>query len=817
MDDGNQMAQPQPIEPSSPDFKPVRMDDVELGAPLPALRPSVTSEGVPFASSRCVVRLHGQPIGIVDVELPPEGVAAEALARRIEGQLEEEIRDHLRADGLSPERLEAGGLSMPAQPPCAVVRAERLREAPRVSVVICTRDRPDSVRETLGSILACEYPADRFEVIVVDNATERDTAVGLVASEFASKTPIKVVREPDAGLSNARNKGLEEAAGEIVVFADDDVEVDRNWVATLVAPFQRSPTVGATSGMTLPGTLETPTQLWIEGFGGREASFEVRVFDLAHPPPDRPLFPFTVGEFGAGRNMAFRAELLRRIGGFDPALGPGTVAHDGDDIEALMRVLLNGHSIVHDPAAIVWHAHPAEYEELEQRVWGYGIGLTACLTRALADHPSLFGDLVRKLPRGVAFALSTRSEKNRGRQADFPRILARRELLGMAYGPLAYLRSRWRQRREGRVRRDRFPPDGDRLRILVVSDEYWPVVGGAGRSIEVLAGAMAGRGHTVAVATAWQPEAPSREERDGVAVHRIRDLTSRMPWLSGDPYRHHAPPFPDPEAVWRLRRLVREFRPDVVHAYGWITGSATMALLGNKVPLLVSAHDYGNVCSVFTLVRRGVEPCSGPGPRKCLDCASHNYGLAKGAVTVSSVYACRPLIRRRMSRMHTVSGFVTEFMERTIDVPAEEIATIPNFLQDDQGEEPDGAILERLPKEPFIMFVGHLRPYKGLPRAARGLRLPHRPAASGAGWHQGARHTRELPRGSHRLDLRAACHRDGDVGTGPLRGVPQPRTGDGADRRAGGDEQGSGGDRRPGRRLQVSDRGREDRVARPAR
>lgn len=321
---------------------------------------------------------------------------------------------------------------------------------PTVSVVVCTRDRPGSVRSTLESILACRYPAERRELLVVDNASGADAPVELPEARLDG--PVRLLREPEPGLSNARNRGLRGARGEIVAFADDDVEVDREWLAALVGPFADDERVGATSGATLPGALETPVQRWTEGFGGRPRQPGRRVFDLREPPPDRPLFPFTVGDFGAGRNMAFRREAIASLGGFDPALGPGTPAHDGDDIEALLRVLLSGRRIVHDPAAIVRHAHPRSYAELEQRVWGYGVGLTACLTRALLDHPRLLVQLLRKLPGGIRFALSPRSPKNAGRQEDFPAALARRELLGMAYGPFAYARSRIACRRRGRSR-----------------------------------------------------------------------------------------------------------------------------------------------------------------------------------------------------------------------------------------------------------------------------------------------------------------------------------------------------------------------------
>lgn len=710
------MARSKPTEPPSPDFAPVRMDDVELGAPLPRLPPGKTEEGIPYVSSLCLVRLHGRALGLVEVELPDGGLEPRALAARIEAALGDEVGQHLREDGLAPVAVKADGISAPERPACAARLERGLQSAPTASVVICTRNRPDSVRETLQSILACRYPADRWEAIVVDNAAEADAAVKQLEMELGGEIAVRVLHEPEPGLSNARNKGLEGAGGEIVVFADDDVEVDREWLALLVAPFLDGERVGATSGTTLPGALETPTQRWIEGFGGRVRGFDVRVFDLDDPPPDRPLFPFTLGDLGAGRNMAFRRDLLRQLGGFDPALGPGTIAHDGDDIEALLRVLLAGRSIVHDPAAIVWHAHPREYRELKQRVWGYGIGLTACLTRAVSDRPSLLLDLLRKLPRGVAFALSPKSEKNAGRQDDFPAPLVRRELLGMAYGPLAYVRSRRRVRRRRRSprRSPKADPSPSGLRLLLVSDEYWPVIGGAGRSVELLARSIAERGHTVTVATAWQPNAPAFEVRDGVSVHRVRDLTSRLPWLSEDLNRHHAPPFPDPEATWRLRRLMRDFKPDLVHAYGWLASSAAASMPGRKIPFVLSAHDYGNACAVFTLVRNG-EPCSGPGPLKCLACASGTYGAAKGSVAVASVFGSRPLLRRKLTAMHGVSGFVSAFMARTLRIPDSAVATIPNFLDTGNAQPADPEILERLPAQPFIMFVGHLRRYKGLP------------------------------------------------------------------------------------------------------
>jgi len=438
-------------EPPSPEFAPARMDDVELSAPLPRLERG-SEDGTEFARSLCLVRLHGAPLGTVELELPAEGLPPAALASRIEAELGTELAAHLRGDGLEPRPVDPAGFGELEDPPCRAQRRAFLADPPAVSVLICTRDRTDSVRTTLNSLLECRYPTSRYEVIVVDNASADDSLSSMVAAEFAGgEVAVTVEPEPEPGLSHACNRGVAAASSDLVLFADDDVMLDRDWIAALAEPFV-DPRVGATSGMTLPDVLETPTQRWVEGFGGRTRVFEKRVFDLADPPPDRPLFPFTIGEFGAGRNMAFRRRPLLELGGFDTALGPGTLAHDGDDVEALLRVLLSGRRIVHDPAAIVWHAHPRDYAELEDRVFGYGVGLTATLTRALIDHPKLLGDLVRKLPGGISFALAKDSEKNAGRQGDFPRQLVWRELGGIAYGPAAYARSRIDQRRRARRR-----------------------------------------------------------------------------------------------------------------------------------------------------------------------------------------------------------------------------------------------------------------------------------------------------------------------------------------------------------------------------
>jgi glycosyltransferase involved in cell wall biosynthesis len=256
-------------------------------------------------------------------------------------------------------------------------------------------------------------------------------------------------------------------------------------------------------------------------------------------------------------------------------------------------------------------------------------------------------------------------------------------------------------------------PSQGALRALIVTDYYRPLIGGSIRSVELLARHLSQRGHTVSIATSWQPGAPASDEHEGVPVHRLRDLSSRMRWVSEDPYKHNPPPFPDPEAAWRLRRLVKDFQPDLVHSYGWISHSVAVGLLGTKVPFLLSARDYGNVCAVGTLVRND-ELCSGPQLGKCLACARARYGTAKGVAAVAGVYGAGPVLRRKVTAVHAVSRFVAGVVDRFLHVPGAPAVVIPNFHEEEPGERPDPDAMAQLPDRPFILFVGGFRKIKGI-------------------------------------------------------------------------------------------------------
>jgi glycosyltransferase involved in cell wall biosynthesis len=699
-------------EISAEGFAPVLVHEIELSEPLPVLAGSDANGG--YAEVLCLARLHGSPLGSLRVELPAGGLSPARLAEIVQAELGAAIGEHLLGDGLAVAELSADGLTLEGTPPCQV-ELERLRgDAPRVSVVIPTRNRPASALETLGTVLRSNYPHDRFEAIVVDNGSGADERIDPNRLP-EGPVPVRLVQEEDPGGSNARNAGLWAATGEIVAFCDDDVLVDGDWLASLALAFHQDDRVGGAAGLTLPRELETPAQVWYEGFASADRGLTRRVLDRRNPPADRPLFPFTIGDLGSGENFAFRRELLLELGGFDPALGTATATLGGEDVEAMFRVLLSNRQVVYEPRAIVRHSHQREFEQFERRVWGYGVGLTACLTKVLRQNPRLLPELLRKLPGGIAYALSPGSAKNESKPADYPARLTRLELRGMAYGPLAYARSRRATRRSQKARRDPSTPSTPGpLRAMIITDSYWPLIGGANRSVELLAQNLARAGHTVAVATAWQEGIPTLEDQGPVRVHRIRDLTSRMRWISEDPYKHNPPPFPDPEAVWRLRRLIAEFDPDIVHAYGWLTHSTAVALLGRRVPLLISARSYGNICAVHNLVHKQREICEGPAPLKCLACSADNYGAAKGMAAVAGVLGSGPVLRRKTTAIHSVSRFVAAKMDRYLRVEGVRNEVVPNFHEDVSEKPVDAEMLAQLPDRPFIFYVGAFRRIKGI-------------------------------------------------------------------------------------------------------
>lgn len=413
--------------------------EVHLEEPLPEL-PARSDHG----RALVLVRLHDYPLGLVEVELGDETLLPAAYAEGLWDATAGAVNEHLLADGLTPaSSLGAERFAGHGEPACARERRKALESAPFATVVVPTNNRNDSLAVCLNSVLALEYPA--YEVIVVDNRASELTEE-LIATRFGGDSPrVRYVRQ-DGALSTARNRGAQEARGEIVAYTDDDVLVDRWWLLELVRGFLDE-RVACVTGMILPAELETAPQIWLEQYGGFNKGFRRRRFDLRQHHPRIRVFPYAAGMLGSGANMAFRRDRLLELDGFDPALGPGTRARGAEDLAAFFDVLAAGYSLVYQPSALLYHRHRRDYESLRQQAFSYGVGFTAYLTKLVVDRPKRLVDLAWRIPYGVAYLLSPTSRKNVRKEADYPRELTWLELKGMAYGPVAYLLSRWKRTR----------------------------------------------------------------------------------------------------------------------------------------------------------------------------------------------------------------------------------------------------------------------------------------------------------------------------------------------------------------------------------
>ena len=426
-------------------FQPTRVIELDLTEPLPRL------DGAGhYGRAWILVRLRTEPIGVCVAELPRAGVDPDVLAEMIWKELGQVIGSRLTDAGLAaPATLTGAGLPgalsvAPDAWPFLSRRAQVLANAPFISVVICTRDRPEQIRKCLDRLTRQSYP--RYEVVVVDNAPTSDALRQVVeAAQTGGGTPFRYCVEPRPGLSWARNAGIAAAKSDIIAYLDDDDEPDEDWLTWIAAGFARGTDVGCVSGIVLPAKLDNAVENLFEEIGGHSKGrgFAAEVFTSSGE--QSPLWPLP--PFGVGANMAFRREALSRMGGFDTALGAGTPTGGGEDTLAITMTMLAGYEMVYEPVALMWHHHRQDMASLNKQLHGYSIGLTAFYAALLRRRPGSLFALLKLLPLAVSYLRggtdSAAPEPAPGLAAD----LDRRALQGMLKGPLLYAKSRRIQRR----------------------------------------------------------------------------------------------------------------------------------------------------------------------------------------------------------------------------------------------------------------------------------------------------------------------------------------------------------------------------------
>jgi GT2 family glycosyltransferase len=224
----------------------------------------------------------------------------------------------------------------------------------RLSVVVPSYKRVDSLTATLHALCEQSLPRTEFEVIVSDDGSPEPIAPSI--EHFSQRLALRVVRGPNAGPAAARNRGARNARAPIVAFTDDDCIPTRDWLANILARARQSPghlIGGAITNTLLDDPYANATQLVMSG-----------VYDYYSR--------FSTGQrFFSTTNLAVPAERFWVIGGFAEEFGH--VA--GEDYDFCSRWQIAGFPSVYAPEALVGHAHGHTLATFWRQHFGYGRGL----------------------------------------------------------------------------------------------------------------------------------------------------------------------------------------------------------------------------------------------------------------------------------------------------------------------------------------------------------------------------------------------------------------------------------------------------------
>jgi glycosyltransferase involved in cell wall biosynthesis len=229
---------------------------------------------------------------------------------------------------------------------------------PLISVVICTRNRPQDIALCLPTVLACEYA--HFEVVLVDQSTDDGTAAQMPA--FQAQFPaLNYLPSTTVGKTAALDIGIAQAQGEILAFTDDDCEVTVGWLRQIAEEFAAAPDADILFGPVLPSpALDGMTDICVPSWSFADA---------------RPLRRDEV--CGMGANMALRRRTLERLSSvtlFDPALGPGAPFPAGEEGDFVYRLRRAGAVAALRPSLLLYHRAFRTPERWGSVLHGYGMG-----------------------------------------------------------------------------------------------------------------------------------------------------------------------------------------------------------------------------------------------------------------------------------------------------------------------------------------------------------------------------------------------------------------------------------------------------------
>lgn len=252
---------------------------------------------------------------------------------------------------------------------------------PHTTIVICSRNRPQLLLDTVNSVLRGNERPD--EMIIVDQSDAPHPILSNATKSAACSVRYLWMQRP--GVARARNLAVATAGHSICVLIDDDMFVEENWFGALVRAL-----VKAGPGSVVTGQVRSAPK----GSGKSAPSLK----EDAHPVVYEGRINEDVLYTG---NMAIFRSTFQDVGGFDERLGPGTKYPAAEDNDFGFRLLEKGYCIHYVPEAIVYHRSWRSEREFLALKWRYGVGrgayyakqsslrdryMLARMTRDIASH-----------------------------------------------------------------------------------------------------------------------------------------------------------------------------------------------------------------------------------------------------------------------------------------------------------------------------------------------------------------------------------------------------------------------------------------------
>lgn len=250
----------------------------------------------------------------------------------------------------------------------------------KITVIITTKDRGDSVLSALDSIFANEH--EQFYVVVVDQSTDNRTTKAVAG--YLKNPNFSFIKSDSVGSSAGRNLAIDNAQTDLIAITDDDCEVSEDWLKNMVITLRQNEKIGIVYGKVEPGNKSDESN-FITTFQQQSTYISKSIYN------EHSLK-------GLSANMGIKKSLWSLLGGFDPMLGAGVRFNSCEETDLNIRALLNGYYIHYNPDICVKHHGNRNDNQARRLIRGYSYGNGALFAKHIkCGHYGMFLVLARQL------------------------------------------------------------------------------------------------------------------------------------------------------------------------------------------------------------------------------------------------------------------------------------------------------------------------------------------------------------------------------------------------------------------------------------